>query len=118
MELFVLGTQQAPSRGGEVWGFVVVAADVLFHEPNTEATFRRSFPSVEVRRTTYRDGGQHQVLLHCDRTATLRRLLLDSRVARAAGTLALRVMRKRATIYSRYHCPQLAAAALGIDREA
>ena len=40
-------------------------------------------------------------------------LLADESVSKAAAMLALRVMRKRATIYAKFHCTQLADLALG-----
>jgi len=46
----------------------------------------------------------------------LQALLDDPAVIRAAGVLAHRAMQKRTTIYGRYHCWQLADAALDMTQ--
>ena len=115
MELFVVGYTKGSAGQRERWGFVNVASDVLLDKFGTEAKLRRTFPTLELRESSYRDGGQHQISLACFSYHDLDTLLKDQRVQIAAGHLALRVMRKRATIYSKFHCKQLADRALAIE---
>ena len=111
MELFVAGwVKQQPEK---LWSFITVAEDVLLQHWNSVKALVENYPFVEVVRRGYRDAGQHQVTFHVQGSDSMADLLADDGVAKAAGMLALRVMRKRATIYSKFHCPQLANLALG-----
>jgi hypothetical protein len=110
METFVVGYLKGDKNG--LWGFVNVATDVLFDGYAGEAAFRDARPSIDVVQRNYRDAGQYQVSLHATDTDALVDLMADPIVRQAAGVLALRVMRKRATIYSKFHCKQLAACLL------
>ncbi len=111
MELLVIGYHKNfPSRP---WGFVTVASDVLSETFKTTKSFGEAFPSAKMSKRQYRDGGQHQVTLWSDDPDKLIDILGNKAVQRAAATLALRIMRKRATIYSKFHCKQLANLATG-----
>jgi hypothetical protein len=110
MELLVLGYQK--DHPSELWGFVVVASDVLSKTFKNDEAIRTVFPSVELVRRDYRDAGQHQLSLHAHDIESVKALLRHSAVRQAAAALALRVMRKRATIYSKFHCKQLADSVL------
>lgn len=112
MELFCLGYYKDPRLAGGAWGFVNVASDVLFGAYGGEARFQHAHPHVEVRRVAYRDAGQHQVNLVAHIQDDMFDLLNDKAVTQAAAELCVRLMRKRATIYSKFHCPQLVDAAL------
>lgn len=112
MELFVLGYYKNPIRNGAMWGFINVASDVIREQFGDEKAFQKEFAEVEVLNRNYRDGGQNQASFDCLTQEKIIELLHDERVLRAAGALALRVMRKRATIYSKFHCKQLADRAL------
>jgi hypothetical protein len=118
MELFCLGDFGEPDLVDEGWGFVNVASDLLLAEFKSIKGFSRAYPQVELRPTNYRDGGQHQVGLVAYSQGVMVELLLDERVCRAAATLALRVMRKRPTLYFKYHCPQLVDRALQLRERA
>ncbi len=110
MELFVAGwVKQQPD---ELWSFITVAEDVLLQEWDSVDALVKIYPFVEVVRRGYRDAGQHQVTLHLQGSDAMEELLADESVSKAAATLALRVMRKRATIYAKFHCPQLVDWAL------
>jgi hypothetical protein len=110
MELFVIGLEkQSPDV---LWSFVNVAEDVLLGHWISLDKLVKAFPFVEAEHCRYRDAGQHQVRLHVYDDAPMEKLLSDPGVSKAAAALALRVMRKRATIYGKYHCPQLANLAL------
>ncbi|MDF1521757.1 MAG: hypothetical protein P1P87_02920 [Trueperaceae bacterium] len=111
MELFVVG---AVKDGSSTWGFVNVALDVLDSAPGGRRSLLRRHRNVEIRTTTYRDAGAHQAQLYFDTEEDGAHLLFDPAVHRAAGALALRVMRRRATIYGKYHCKPLADRALGV----
>jgi hypothetical protein len=107
METFVVGYFRDDPEA--IWGFCNVASDVLFEEFGSQERFRQSFPEIEVVSSReYRDAGQHQLSLHAWCGSDLAKLMESVAIRRAAGVLALRVMRKRATIYSKFHCKQLA----------
>jgi len=109
MELFVLGySRHSPN---DLWGFVNLASDVLSNYFPDKGV-KEAFPSVRFERSFYRDGGRYQLSAHCDDAQMLWRLFCHPGVVQAAATLALRVMRKRATIYAKYHCKQLADCVL------
>ena len=110
MELLVLGHHRDDPN--ELWGFVVVASDVLSKTFKNDKAIKTAFPSVELVRRDYRDAGQHQLSLHAHDEESMKALLQHSAVQEAAAALALRVMRKRATIYSKFHCKQLADSVL------
>ncbi len=112
MEIFCLGYYKDPELRGVSWGFVNVASDVLFRAFGGQAEFSAVFPEVEVRKSTYRDGGQHQVGLCTSTQNDMTALLSNEAVTAAAATLCMRLMRKRATIYFKFHCPQLVNAAM------
>ena len=114
MELFCLGHYKDPKLAQCLWGFVNVASDVLFDAYGSEAMFQQAHPNIEVKRVTYRDAGQHQVNLVAHLQHDMFDLLNDRAVTKAAAELCVRVMRKRATIYSKFHCPQLVDAALDL----
>ena len=110
MELFVAGWEKDNPQA--LWSFVNVAEDVLIERwPSLEA-LASTFPFADVMRSGYRDAGQHQVSLQTHDAETMMQLLEDSCITKAAATLALRVMRKRATIYGKFHCPQFVNQAL------
>lgn len=111
MELLVIGYHK--SRSSDMWGFVTVASDVLSETFPTNDALATAFPSMEVIRREYRDAGQHQITLHADNEQCMKAILRHKAVRRAAAALALRVMRKRATIYAKFHCTQLAGVAMG-----
>jgi hypothetical protein len=110
MELLVLGYhKEAPEK---MWGFVTVASDILSEHFATDREILGYFPSIEIHRREYQDAGQHQITLCANALDSLKAILGHKAIQCAAGSLALRVMRKRATIYSKFHCKQLAELAL------
>ena len=112
MELFVVGWKKQDARDA-LWSFVNVAEDVLLAHWKSLNKLKRKFPFLRFEQRSYRDAGQHQITILCEGSARLMtQLLTDPGVSKAAATLALRVMRKRATIYGKYHCPQLTDLAL------
>lgn len=115
MELFCIGHSKQSGSLGTAWGFINVASDVLWNAFGDARTFQLQFPDVAVDEShRYRDGGQHQVTLHTHGPHGMWALLRNAAVMKAAATLALRVMRKRANIYHRFHCPPLANAAMAL----
>ena len=110
MEAFVLGYFK--SSPTEIWGFLTVASDVLSETYENDELLMAAFPSIEIVRREYRDAGQHQITLWAGGERSMRILLEDKAVQKSAATLALRVMRKRATIYSKFHCKQLSDLAI------
>ena len=65
---------------------------------------RRSFPRIDVHQAAYKDAGAHLLSLWGGTERFLEELVMDSRMQKAAGARVLRVMRKRATAFARYHC--------------
>ena len=111
MELFVVGWKK---NSNSLWSFLTIDADVLSqHWPDPEE-FCQKFPSVEFINREYRDAGQNQITLCCNGDARMDLLLADQGICEAAAALNLRVMRKRASFYMQYHCPQLANEALSV----
>ncbi len=110
MELFVVGWERYNSN--VLWSFVNVAEDVLLEHWASLDELVKAFPFIEIEHRGYRDAGQHQVTLHTYGGAPMEQLLMNPGISKAAAALVLRVMRKRATIYGKYHCPQLAGLAL------
>lgn len=110
METFVLGYHK--NSPTEMWGFLSVASDVLSETYENDESLMTAFPSIEIIRREYRDAGQHQITLCAGDERSLKILLEDKAIQQSAATLALRVMRKRATIYSKFHCKQLADLAI------
>jgi hypothetical protein len=106
MEAFVVGSFKDEPR--EMWGFVNVASDVLYAEFGNKGGFIKAFPSIKLVQRNYRDAGQHQLSLHAHDESSLSVLIQTAEVRKAAATLVLRVMRKRATIYGKFRCNQLA----------
>lgn len=106
MELFVVG--YAVRNPARLWGFLNVASDVLYDALGGQNRFRSVFPQIELVQRQYRDAGQYQISLHAHDEPALKQLMENQAVRQAAAALALRVMRKRATIYSKFHCQQLA----------
>ena len=115
MELFVAGWEK--QNANALWSFVNVAEDILLEHWGSLNELTTTFPFVEVVHRGYRDAGQHQVSLHTRGGAPMEQLLIDPGVSRAAAVLVLRVMRKRATIYGKYHCVQLVNSALSSHAE-
>lgn len=113
MELAVLGYHKGIPTA--MWGFVTVASDVLSEAFPTDDALMTAFPTIEIVRREYRDAGQHQITLHANSECSIAAILQHIAVRRAAATLARRVMRKRATIYTKFHCKQLADVAMHPD---
>ena len=113
MELLVVGFHKDDSSA--LWGFVTVASDVLSDTFKTDKSLVDFFPSVEIIRRQYRDAGQYQVTLWAGDEQSFVAILRHGAVQQAAASLALRVMRKRATIYSKFHCKHAANYAIGTN---
>jgi len=103
MELFVLGFFS--SEPNTMWGFVNVAESVL--ERDAQLLDLLENEGLSPIRVGYRDGANDccQIEFIVGESDWI---LRDRSVMRAAAELALRIMRKRATIYCKYHCKQLA----------
>lgn len=110
MELLVMGWEK--ENPDALWSFITVAEDVLLEHWASIDELVKAYPLVNIVRRGYRDAGQHQVTLQIQGNALMEQLLADRSISKAAAALVLRVMRKRATIYGKYHCPQLADLAL------
>lgn len=111
MELFVIGYEG--DNPNKMWSFINVAEDVLLEHWKSNNRLKKKYPFLRLEKSNYRDAGQHQVRLLCvGGAASMEQILKDPGISKAAATLVLRVMRKRATIYGKYHCPQLADLAL------
>jgi hypothetical protein len=106
MELFVTGWDK--SNPNEMWSLINVAEDTLKMSWPSLNDLKKDFPYLEFVHRNYRDAGQHQISLHSNSLNCTKELLCDPRISQSAAVLALRVMRKRATIYGKFHCPQLA----------
>jgi hypothetical protein len=112
METFVVGFER--KNNDALWSFINVAKSTLVAKWGSLRSFNRSFPFAEIVDCEYRDAGGDQVGLHVYDNGPMEDLLADRHVCQAAAILNLRVMRKRATIYCKYHCSQLASRVLHV----
>ena len=111
MEVLVLGWFR--SEPTSTWGFVNVSRSICMQRYRTLGALRKHLPYIRVSsERAYRDAGQDQLRLQASSIEELTLLLQRRTIARAAGDLLLRLMRARPTIYSQYHCPDLADAVL------
>lgn len=106
MEVFVLGYHL--DERGRIWGFINMSKKELLKRYTSDAELLARHPEINIEETNYRCAGHDQVRLVADDLEPLRQLLLDQAVLQASAVLNLRLMRQRATIYSRYHNPALA----------
>ena len=108
MEVFVIGYNKGSEN--ELWGFVNVASDILFGRDGLmeRRKFRTELPFVSMSKGRYKDGGQYQITLKARGENNIRKLINNKSVQNAAAHFNLRLMRKRPTIYSKYHCSDLA----------
>ncbi len=113
MELLVVGFHKDDPSA--LWGFVTVSSDVLSDTFKTDKSLTDFFPSVEIIRRQYRDAGQHQVTLWAGDEQSFAAIFRHGSIQQAAASLTLRVMRKRATIYSKFHCKHAADYAIGTN---
>ncbi len=100
---------------GVISGFVQVRDDLLAYDDLYFLAFLRRHPRLEVSEADYRDAGPRNLRLWASDSASLRRLLDDTEVTRAAAEAALDLMRVRAAPRTRIqtHNPVLAGEALG-----
>jgi hypothetical protein len=106
MEVFVLGYYiDEPAR---IWGLLNISEQELLKRYSADRKFRARHPEIRLEKSNYRSAGHDQLCLIADDLGPLRLLLSDEAVLRASAVLNLRLMRQRATIYSRYHNPALA----------
>lgn len=116
MELFVCGYHSGRKPPVASWAFVNVSKKVLYDGFGGQKAFVRQFPNVRLDESrAYRDAGDDQLSLSVADADEMLDLLPDPRLQMAAGALALRVMRKRPTVYSQYHCQLLVDEALGSE---
>lgn len=105
METFVVGYHKdSPEK---VWGLLTVASDIFLEKYKTQKAILEHFPNTQIIERNYRDPGQHQITISISDLSGLKSLLENETVKLAAAALVLRVMRKRGTIYSKFHCKQL-----------
>lgn len=106
MEILVLGWNK---KNNGTWGFVNVSRKLLLQAYGSKDGLDRAWPNIECDDTRpYRSAGSDQIRLHASSIQDLTELFENEVVCNAAANLLLRVMRSRATIYSKYHCPGLA----------
>jgi hypothetical protein len=110
MELLVVGWE-IDSQG--TWGFVNGAPSVILEEFGSIRAFQRKFRRITLDDSRqYRSAGGDQMQFHAASIGALTELLEQPAVRQSVAQLALRVMRSRPTIYSKFHCPDLADAML------
>ncbi|ASJ75757.1 GIY-YIG nuclease family protein [Granulosicoccus antarcticus] len=107
MEVLVLWHPKGANN--KLRGHVNVASNELFPKGGwiERLRFWLSFPLVFIKKGKYQDAGQHQMTLYALSANSLLKLIQDKRVQKASAQLNLQLMRKRGTIYSRFHCSEL-----------
>jgi hypothetical protein len=106
MEVFVLGYHL--DEPGRLWGCINVSEEELLKHYSNRRKVLAHYPEIGLGERTYSTAGYDLLCLQADDLVLLRQLLSDQAVFSASAKLNLRLMRQRATIYSRYHNPALA----------
>ena len=115
MEVFVIGRERGLQ--GNLWGFMNLSKKSFSEIYENSARFHLKHPRVEIEASDYRAGGQDQMQLRFSSLDDARQLIQDQVVARASRVLNLHLMRKGATLYSRYHSFDLADSILSQQQE-
>lgn len=105
METFVLGYQ--PSNPEQLWGYINFSGK-QFREQASPFLFGFRNRAMWPRRSNYKSPGIDPLTIDFGSSRNCERLLADEAVCCAARALNLHLMRKGRTLFSRYHCFQLA----------
>lgn len=110
VEILVIGKFPDPQEDDLTWGFVNVAESTMREHYGSLTDLRRCFPKsyFEVRRAHYPSAGGDVLQIYAVTLDALKDALRQRAVQKAARVMTLRQVRKGATIYSKFHCPQLA----------
>ena len=104
MEVFVVGED---SKSKKEFGFFVASSSLL--DKDYVRILHKKYPSLETYNNNYRAAGTDQLTLGFTNLNELKKCLQDEPIVRQAiKHLNLRLMRKGGTIYSPYHCFDLA----------
>ena len=105
MEVFVAGVKKDSNKP---FAFIIVSGYFLEEKENIKI-LKSKYSSIEIEESNYRAAGQDQYLIHLKNYEEVQRILsLESSIVQSAKELNLRLMRKGGTIYSPYHCFDLA----------
>ena len=111
METFVAGfTKETPTSP---WAFVNVSKSTILEGYRNIVAFKRAYPCITVQETAYRAAGHDVISFFFDSIDDASNALADPIVARACRVLNLGLMRKGASLYTRYHCFPLVDDILG-----
>ena len=113
MEVFVVGWQKEDDNIH--WGVLNVSFDELDRQFLDGDEFFRSHPGVWLSEAGYQAAGSDQITIRAETLPVIEQLVADHRVRQAAAVLNLRLMRKGPTVYSRFHCIDLADRLFGLD---
>jgi len=111
MEVFVVGWHKEDDNFH--WAVLNVSCDQLDRQFPDPDEFFRSHPGTWCEETGYQAAGIDQMAIHADTLPVIESLVADHRIRQAAAQLNLRLMRKGPTVYSRFHCIDLADRVLG-----
>lgn len=109
MEVLTIGCQESTP---DHWAFINISEQTLRQTYPGRRSLKARHPGVEERVCSYRTAGYDQVSLDCLSLDALSSLLIDPAVQRASAHFNLRLMRKGAAMFSRYHCVDLATTVL------
>lgn len=110
MEVFVTGIEKVSKKP---FAFLNVSGHFLERKENTKRLFSR-YSSIEIEETAYRTAGNDQYRVSLRSFEEVEGMLESEQpVIQSAKELNLRLMRKGGTIYSPYHCFDLAKDILG-----
>lgn len=105
MEVFVLGYER---RTKEIFTFIVTTSLFFDNEEELNRLYS-NYKTLEAERSEYRAAGADQVRFHFSDLDELENMLLNEpKVLKSIKELNLRLMRKGGTIYSPFHCFDLA----------
>ncbi|WP_020602934.1 GIY-YIG nuclease family protein [Spirosoma spitsbergense] len=112
MEVFVLGYER---KTKESFAFIVLT-NFFFDSCDEFDRLRAKFKTLEAERTGYRAAGVDQIRFHFSDLDELERILsTEPEIINSIRKLNLRLMRKGGTIYSPFHCFDLANNVLTQD---
>ncbi len=111
MEVFGIGWHKEDDNYH--WGFLTVSQEELDgHFPDGDDFFR-AHPGTWCEAVGYQAAGSDQIMIHATTLPVIESLVADHRIRQAAAVLNMRLMRKGPTVYSRFHCIDLADRVLG-----
>lgn len=105
MEVFVLGFEKKTKIP---FCFLITTTRFIQSKNSIDVLYKK-YEGLEIEESNYRAAGADQIKLHFTNLKEFRRMLLNEReIINSVKEMNLRLMRKGGTIYSSFHCFDLA----------